>query len=120
MKDTINEQKFIDRLLQDENAGWSRKGAEALFEYLTQYEEETGEEIEVDPVALRCDFDEWKDINEFLDSYPEIKEEIDEDETEEVYQDRRKEEVKKAIEEKTTLIPFDNDDLDAGFITQAF
>lgn len=55
----INEVQFVDRLLQDSNANWSRAGAEALYEYLTETEKESGEQLALDIVALRCEWHEY-------------------------------------------------------------
>jgi hypothetical protein len=38
------------------------EGKIALFEYLEQYEEETGEEIELDIIALCCEYTEYEDF----------------------------------------------------------
>ena len=35
---------------------FSYEGLEVLFDYLEQYEDDTGEELELDVVALCCDF----------------------------------------------------------------
>ena len=35
---------------------FSDEGLEVLFDYLEQYEEDTGEELELDVVALCCDY----------------------------------------------------------------
>ena len=35
---------------------FSHEGLEVLFDYLEQYEDDTGEELELDVVALCCDF----------------------------------------------------------------
>ena len=56
-------------LIDDENANWSRAGAFALAEYLEQYEEETGEEMDFDHIAIRCDFSEYESILAFADEY---------------------------------------------------
>lgn len=37
---------------------FSYEGAKALFEYLEQYEEDTGEELELDVIALCCEYTE--------------------------------------------------------------
>lgn len=37
---------------------FSRAGLRALFDYLEQMEEETGEQIELDVIALCCDYTE--------------------------------------------------------------
>jgi hypothetical protein len=60
MKMTLNTYEIADALLKDTNASWSRAGALALAEYLEQYEEDTGEELELDTCAIRCDFYEYE------------------------------------------------------------
>ncbi len=49
-------------LADDQNSSFSNAGAYALVEYLEQLEEETGEEIEFDYVAIRCDYAEHDDL----------------------------------------------------------
>lgn len=57
MKTTVTEHDFIQAFNDIGRADqFSREGLAVLFEYLEQYEEETGEEIELDVVALCCDF----------------------------------------------------------------
>lgn len=57
MKTTVNryafERAFADAGRKDQ---FSYEGLKALFEYLEQYEEDTGEEIELDVIALCCDY----------------------------------------------------------------
>ena len=69
MKKTLTQYDIAHELLRDDNAAWTRAGAFALAEYLEQYEEETGEEMEFDHVAIRCDFSEYKSIIAFADEY---------------------------------------------------
>jgi hypothetical protein len=52
--------------------GFSREGATALFEYFEQYEQDTGEQMEFDPVAIRCDFDEYENLKEIKENYQDI------------------------------------------------
>ena len=47
MKDTINEHQFVDEMSK-KNHGFSYEGAKALFEHLTQYEEDCDQELEFD------------------------------------------------------------------------
>jgi hypothetical protein len=56
---TLSTYDIANRLLQDSNACWTRPGAFALAEYLQSIEEDTGETMELDVVAIRCDFSEW-------------------------------------------------------------
>lgn len=59
MKQTINEHDFIDAFrVADRLENFSYEARQALFEYLEQYEEDTGVELELDPIAICCDFSE--------------------------------------------------------------
>ena len=59
MKTTVNYQDFIQAF---RNCGrqdqFTCAGLRALFGYIEQYEEDTGEELELDVIALCCDFSE--------------------------------------------------------------
>ena len=48
---------------------FTRAGLKALFNYLEAFEEEIGEEIELDVIALCCDFVEYENIGEFNRDY---------------------------------------------------
>ncbi len=69
MKTTVNTYEITDALTNDENAAWSYNGAKALAEYLEEYEEDCGVELELDVVALRCEFTEFASLEEWLTSY---------------------------------------------------
>ena len=58
MKHTLDHYEIVNALLNDENAIWTRLGANALAQELEEYEESTGEELEFDIVAIRCDWNE--------------------------------------------------------------
>jgi len=58
MKHTLNHYEIVNALFNDENACWTRQGAHALADALEEYEESTGEELEFDIVAIRCDWNE--------------------------------------------------------------
>jgi hypothetical protein len=60
MKQTLTTEQAADLLVADKDGGWSYAGARALVEYLENLEDDTGEEIEFDRVALRCDFSEYE------------------------------------------------------------
>ena len=72
MKDTINENQFVDEMSKKQH-GFSYDGAKALFEHLTQYEEDCDHELEFDPIAFRCDFDEYENLKEVKENYQDIK-----------------------------------------------
>lgn len=100
--------------LENPNGNFSYKGLRALYEYLENLSEDTGEDIKLDVISLCCEYAEYKNIKEYERDYS-IEAEFEEDTTEE--------EIKEAIEEeinnRTTLIKF-NDDLDDGFIIQSY
>ena len=49
------------------------EGLSALFDWLTEYEESTGEEIELDVVGLCCEFTEYDSLEELQQSYDDIR-----------------------------------------------
>ena len=53
------------------------EGLQALFNMLEEYEEDTGEELELDVIALCCDFTEYESFEELTDAYDCIKTEDD-------------------------------------------
>jgi hypothetical protein len=60
MKKTLSVYEIADALKRDEYAGWSYEGSKALAEYLDQLDEDTGEDTELDVVAIRCDWSEYE------------------------------------------------------------
>ena len=58
MKDTITQSQFVDEMSKKDH-GFSYEGAKALFEHLTQYENDCDHELEFDPIAFRCEYSEY-------------------------------------------------------------
>jgi len=69
MKTTLNTSDIARALKSDEYAAWTWNGARALAEYMEQLEEDTGEEMELDTVAIRCDFSESASLQDWLKEY---------------------------------------------------
>jgi len=92
----VYETEFIDSLTNDEYACFTYSGASALYDYLTDLEEDMGKEIKFDRIAIRCDYSEYKTLDEILNQYDNINS-LDE------------------LRNHTTVIEFDN-----GFIIQNF
>ena len=69
MYQTLSTSAAVDILKADQYAAWSRAGARALVEYLEALEEETGERIEIDPVAIRCDYSEYPSAREAAEDH---------------------------------------------------
>jgi len=79
MKTTVYLNEFRDYFNQVRPNNFSYEGLSILFEYLEQWEEDTGEELELDVIALCCDFSE-EDFTDIAKSYDiELDEEADED-----------------------------------------
>ena len=69
---TVNENQFIDDLMGDDYASWTYDEAEALFDYYEDLSEGLGEDIELDRVAIRCEWERAHDIDEVIDVYSEV------------------------------------------------
>jgi len=99
MKTTVGLSDFrraFSDMGRENNFSW--EGLAALFEYLEGIEEGTGEEMELDVIALCCDYTEYQSIEEFRRDYGGEYETIED------------------IEQQTTVIPVNDD----AFIVQAF
>ena len=110
MKKTINFNEFCDEFSEDRKNQFSYEGKKALFEYLEQYEEDTGEEIELDIIALCCEFTEYESALECARNYFDFAlsdENISAEEAEE--------EALEYLKNKTQVIEFDG-----GIIIQEF
>jgi hypothetical protein len=121
MKKTLNTYDIANELLADSHAAWSRAGAFALAEHLEEYEESTGEELELDVVAIRCDFSEYTSLREWLQEHHGAETlafalqysgiDIDGDEDEEEIDDL----IRSYIQDHGSLIEFDG-----GIIVSSF
>jgi len=73
MKQTVTENMFIDSFTGGYKDNFSYEGKKALFEWLEQYEDDCDTELELDPIALCCEFTEFASIEEFQsDRYDEF------------------------------------------------
>ena len=77
---------------------FSRAGLSALYDYLEQLQDDIGEEIELDVIALCCEYSEYDNLAEFQEDYSEDYQTIGD------------------IESDTTVIMID----DESFIIQQF
>ena len=69
MKKTLSTNEAAHLLTQDQFARWSYEGAYALVEYLEQMEDDIGQTIEFDPIAIRCDYSEYESPAQFISDY---------------------------------------------------
>ena len=74
------------------------EGLIALYDYLEEYEDSTGEQIELDVIAICCEYAEYESLEEFQEDYSEDYQSIEE------------------IEHATQVIMID----DTSFIIQQF
>ena len=68
MKSTVSLADFRDAF-QIRKDQFTYAGLEALFNYLEQYEEDTGEEVELDVIALCCEYTEYANLAEFQQDF---------------------------------------------------
>ncbi len=116
MKTTLTTSHAAEILANDEYSSFSRLGAFALVEYLEELEDSTGEEMEFDPVAIRCDFSEHDSLQDWAhDHFSNALEELGFDETEENDDDDVDEKIREYIQDRGQLIEFDG-----GVIVSSF
>lgn len=69
MKITLSITDIADYLLKDSYAAWSRCGAREMSHWLEEMEEDCGMEMELDTVAIRCEYSEYESIIEAAGAY---------------------------------------------------
>ena len=79
MIDTVTQTEFVDTFVkigrEDNFSYWGRI---ALFEYFEQLEEDLGEQIEFDPIAICCEYTEYESLDELNEVYGKEFEDLDE------------------------------------------
>jgi hypothetical protein len=116
MKMTLSTYQIADALKNDTCARWSYNGSLALAEHLEEYEESTGEEMEFDTCAIRCEFSEYASLLEWAhDHFSNALEELGFDEKEENDDDEVDEKIRSYIQDHGQLIEFDG-----GVIVSSF
>ena len=98
MKQSIDSFQFRNQFMECRPDNFSYPGLLALWEYFEEYEDSTGEEIELDVIAICCEYSEYENLKEFQADY------------------NKEYETREDIEEQTVLIPIDDD----SFIIQQF
>ena len=73
MKDTITEYQFTDWFQEHRPNNFTYDGTKALFNYLEQLEEDCDMEIEFDPIAFCCEYNEYNNLKECLKEYDNLK-----------------------------------------------
>lgn len=101
---TLSQSEFIEetnKFSESYKDKFSYEGKQALYEHLADWEDETGEQIELDYIALCCDFTEYVSFEELQESYPDITD-------------------FEQLNERTTVIPVDDAMKEEHFIIQNF
>ena len=99
MKQSANFSEFCDGFRDmGRNEQFTYEGKRALFDYLEDYEESTGEEIELDVIALCCEYTEYASLKDLQEDYTDI-------------------ESMEDLEDKTTVIMIDGEE---SFIILAY
>ena len=95
---------------------FSREALEALFEYIENYEEDTGIRVELDVIGLCCEFTEYSTAVEAASDYGFTSElEAEDYEDAESYEDAKEEEALEWLQDRTEVVIFDS-----GLIIQNF
>ena len=68
MKQTINKTQFHDAFQALRPDNFSYEAVDLLSDYFEEYEKDTGEEIELDVIAICCDFSE-DSVQIIIDNY---------------------------------------------------
>ena len=112
MKQTINSYDFIEAFrTHGRQNQFSYEGLHALFEYLEEMEDGMGEEMELDVIALCCDYSEFASAKEAAIEHG-MTAEDDEDEQDE---DAIEEHALQWLQDRTIVITHDS-----GIIIQSF
>jgi len=116
MKEEINFSQFCDRFRDmNRDNNFTYDGKKALFDYLESYEEDSDTQIELDVIALCCEYNEYSDLKDYLVNYNTD----EESETYDNIEDFQKAVIQE-IENKTTLIPLGDNPAEDGFIICAY
>ena len=97
MKQTVYMDDFRKAFMDIRPNSFSINGLYALYDYFTEYEESCGVEMELDVIAICCDYTEYGNLEELQKNYNDI-ESIED------------------LEENTTVIMIDDD----SFIIQNY
>ena len=100
MIDTITKYSFQDAFHKmGRKDQFSYEGLDALFDYFEMLEEDTDQQIELDVIAICCEYSEYDSLKDFQNDYGDEYESLED------------------IENNTTLIKIEDTE---GFIVQQF
>ena len=98
MKQTVYLEDFRKAFKDTRPNNFSNEGLIALYDYFQNLEDDIGEELDLDIIAVCCDYCEYKDFQELKSNYLNIK-------------------TLDQLKERTEVIPIENSQ---GFIVRNF
>ena len=69
MKQTMNEFDFKNEFKKIRPENFSYDGLTVLYDHLTQFEEDTDQELEFDPIAYCCEYTEFDSFEDVKKNY---------------------------------------------------
>jgi hypothetical protein len=79
MKTTVSKSNFHDAFRRaDRTDNFSYEALDLLFDYFEEMEADTGEEIELDVIAICCEYEE-NDLDNIIGQYDELEDDATED-----------------------------------------
>ena len=67
--DTVNEYSFTEAFRETRPDNFSYEGRQALYQYLEDLSEDIGSPIELDVIAICCDYSEYESFEELKEYY---------------------------------------------------
>lgn len=101
LKQTLSVHQAAEILMCDSYAHWSSEAARTLADYFEDLSEDIGEDIEFDPVAIRCEFSEYTEA-ELIGNFHHLISSNVEDEDELIG------EIVESLRDRSTCIELDN------------
>jgi hypothetical protein len=109
MKQTVTEYQFVDSFRHaGRESQFTVPARRALFEYLEEYEDSCGVELELDPVGICCEWSEHSSAREAAEEYGFEPDDDDDD-------DAREKSALEWLREQTQVVEFDG-----GIVVQSF
>ena len=107
MKANVTQWEFEDRFKQSDTYknNFTHSALKALYEYLTNIEDDIGEEIEFDMIALCCEYSEYKSAFEAASEYGYNVDQLDAEVME--GEEELEKNATEWLEDRTQVIPFD-------------
>tara|TARA_Y100000816_G_scaffold280056_1_gene253013 strand:- start:441 stop:752 length:312 start_codon:yes stop_codon:yes gene_type:complete len=66
---TVNRDMFVNGIRSVRPTNFTCEGLHALFDFFESLEDDTGEQIEFDPIAICCEWTEYGSISEYNQNY---------------------------------------------------